>query len=1217
MKPLGKYQVPSTAFRFAVRRLRGREARFSWLLDRSVRVRGGFTLVITIMLMVLIAVLAVAMLSLSVISLRTSGQAQALSVAQNNARLGLMLAIGDLQSSLGPDKAISAKASVVHDTPGQPHMLGAWQGYGWKAPDGAPPVSTTKQTKFLRWLTSSRDLQAREQLAYAASDIGSDTVFLVNSKHTGVLPDINPEIKAQRVPLAVGSMKGGLAYAVADESMKAPVSMEDNKALDLTGNYAERVAAPAACPKVLHKSLALKTPARVITLGTAEIDLEAEKKEVRARYQDLTTGSYGLLTDPVNGGLKTDLTPLMELGTAVKSADVWVSEGPYFTTNDGAPSWDFLRSYHQLYRRATSVGTPTILLASNTAELKPITGSVGQIIKPTTASVLPVIAKLQILFSMVSHYHHIGDRVNYHDSQAVPVGNINHAVPHLVYEAFVTLYNPYDVQIELPSLRVRISDPPVGFQFMKHDLQAARDSWYRQEYASGEFQGLARQHIQTEHNPDARKYFTLHLKGKTTGGTPGGNIKLLPGEVKVFSPYVENNWTWGVETAGGYNPRVFFDWNANTSLGNWDKRSDNQFGVDAISGLDFRAGLQTDHMSYGGGRDSSSRYDFENATGWGWGFLSMRLTDDVTVKCKAQRCVTDVSLPDFRVDLLAGVNTDVASDLLRTYEFKFKDVAVELGSTSVITRRYKNKDILQTPDDPSPGGKSPFAILTMSAKTTRDKRDDSKSWLHNNFNIEGARQDTTKIGNAAQSYDVRLEEVQSYNTYPGVEFDPATGRGFFGAKATSADGVSVVPMYRVPLQPAASLGAWIAGNLVTTSQFPRVNYPLGNSHAHPMVPSNGFSAPSPMAAGQKVLDHSYLMNAALWDRFFFSSAADNNSTIISTKRSRSQVLTDFFTLDKPMLNNRLTPVRTAESATQLATKVNGFTPLEQSQQFARYAMIKNPFNVNSDSVSAWRAILASLRDHSVKGWNNSTFTNADKTAFTRHGTPVVGSSDDANPNNTVNALGQIRWAGYRSLTDAQIESLANKIVAEIRLNAKTDKAPSLSLGEFINRRLGAASEVHALKGILQTAIDQSGVNTANHAKDSQINAVPAAIRTTGVPNTDALLGNTADGAPPILTQGDLLTGLAPIITVRGDTFTIRSYGESRTPDGKSVMARVWCEATVQRLVDYVDSTNVPQDRDLSGVTNDKSGVKDLSPTNKKFGRRFIITSFRWLSPTEV
>ena len=1167
------------------------------------------------MLMVLITLIAVAMLSLSVISLRISSQAQALSVAQNNARLGLILAIGDLQSTLGSDKAISAKASVVHDKPGQPHMLGTWQGYGWMGPSGSAPSSTAKQSKFLRWLVSSRDLMGREKLTYAASDIGKDTIFLINSAHTGVLPDINPEIKAERVPLSVGTQKGGFAYAVADESMKAPVSMEDSKSLDLTGNYAERVAAPADCPMVLHKSLALKTPSRVITLGTGEIDFDADKKEIRARWQDLTTGSYGLLTDPVNGGFKTDLTPLMESGTAVNLADVMGSATPYFTTNDGAPSWDFLRSYHQLYRRATSPGTPSILLASNTAELKP--GSVGQKTNPTTASVLPVIVKLQILFSMVSHYHHIGDRVAYHDNTAVPAGNTNHAVPHLVYEPIVTLYNPYDVQIELPSLRVRISDPPVGFQFKKHDLQGGKDAWYRSEYASGEFHGLGRQHIQNEHNPSARVFYMLQLKGKTASGTPGGNIKLLPGEVRVFSPYVESNWTWGLETAGVYDPRAFFDWSSDSNLGHWDKRSNNQFGVDSVSSLDFRAGLQTDHMSYAGGRLDDSRYDYEIATGWAGGFLSMRVTDDITVNCKAQRCVTEASLPDFQVDLLAGVNTDATTDLLRSYEFRFKDVAAELGTTGVISRRFKNKDILQTPGDTSPGGKSPFAILTMSAKTTRDKRDDSKSWLHNNFDIEGALQDTTKVGNAAQSYDVRLEEVQSYNTYPGVELDPATGRGFFGAKATSADGVSVVPMYRVPLQPATSLGAWIAGNLVTTSQFPRVNYPLGNSYAHPMVPPNGFSTASPMSAGQKVLDHSYLLNAALWDRFFFSSAADNNSTIFSTKRTRLQVLTDFFKLDKPMLNNRLTPVRTEESATSLATKINGFTPQEQALQFARYAMVKNPFNVNSDSVSAWRAILASLRDHSVKGWNSGTFTNAEKTAFTRQGTPVVGSSDDANPNNTVNALGQIRWAGYRSLTDTQIESLARKIVAEIRLNAKTDKAPSLSLGEFINRRLGASSEVHALKGILQTAIDQSGVNTANHAKDSQTNAAPAANRTTGVPNIDALLGNTADGAPPILTQGDLLTGLAPIITVRGDTFTIRSYGEARTPDGKAVMARVWCEATVQRVVDYVDSTNVPQDRDLSSVTGSKTGLKDLSPTNKKFGRRFIITSFRWLSPTEV
>jgi hypothetical protein len=92
----------------------------------------------------------------------------------------------------------------------------------------------------------------------------------------------------------------------------------------------------------------------------------------------------------------------------------------------------------------------------------------------------------------------------------------------------------------------------------------------------------------------------------------------------------------------------------------------------------------------------------------------------------------------------------------------------------------------------------------------------------------------------------------------------------------------------------------------------------------------------------------------------------------------------------------------------------------------------------------------------------------------------------------------------------------------------------------------------------------------------------------------------------MLTQGDLLTGLAPIITARGDTYTIRSYGESRSANGTTVAARAWCEATVQRIPEYVDPTNVPE-----------AIPQDLTATNKTFGRRFIITSFRWLEPSEI
>ena len=51
----------------------------------------------------------------------------------------------------------------------------------------------------------------------------------------------------------------------------------------------------------------------------------------------------------------------------------------------------------------------------------------------------------------------------------------------------------------------------------------------------------------------------------------------------------------------------------------------------------------------------------------------------------------------------------------------------------------------------------------------------------------------------------------------------------------------------------------------------------------------------------------------------------------------------------------------------------------------------------------------------------------------------------------------------------------------------------------------------------------------------------------------------------------------------------------------------WCEATVQRVPDYLNPA-------------DPSDVQDLklaSAVNRTFGRQFRITGFRWLSPNEV
>ena len=68
----------------------------------------GFALVVTLSLMILLTVIAVGLLSLSSVSLRSSSQGDSMAKAKANARMALMLAIGELQREMGPDSRISA-----------------------------------------------------------------------------------------------------------------------------------------------------------------------------------------------------------------------------------------------------------------------------------------------------------------------------------------------------------------------------------------------------------------------------------------------------------------------------------------------------------------------------------------------------------------------------------------------------------------------------------------------------------------------------------------------------------------------------------------------------------------------------------------------------------------------------------------------------------------------------------------------------------------------------------------------------------------------------------------------------------------------------------------------------------------------------------------------------------------------------------------------------
>ncbi|MCF7676350.1 MAG: hypothetical protein K9M97_13460 [Akkermansiaceae bacterium] len=80
----------------------------------------GIALVITLTLMILLTVIAVGLLTLSSISLRAPNQSRALDTARQNARIALMLAIGELQRHAGQDQRITATADIAGATNGLP-----------------------------------------------------------------------------------------------------------------------------------------------------------------------------------------------------------------------------------------------------------------------------------------------------------------------------------------------------------------------------------------------------------------------------------------------------------------------------------------------------------------------------------------------------------------------------------------------------------------------------------------------------------------------------------------------------------------------------------------------------------------------------------------------------------------------------------------------------------------------------------------------------------------------------------------------------------------------------------------------------------------------------------------------------------------------------------------------------------------------------------------
>ena len=263
------------------------------------------------------------------------------------------------------------------------------------------------------------------------------------------------------------------------------------------------------------------------------------------------------------------------------------------------------------------------------------------------------------------------------------------------------------------------------------------------------------------------------------------------------------------------------------------------------------------------------------------------------------------------------------------------------------------------------------------------------------------------------------------------------------------------------------------------------------------------------------------------------------------------------------------------------------------------------FNVNSTSVKAWRALLGHARNQRIPyvTTTGSAVSGAQDYAHSRFS--VAGDLEAKSIGTSGQFSAAAEFTGYRKLTSAILDRFAQEIVNEVRA-----RGPFLSLSEFVNRQLSSGNL--ALAGTIQAALNTLAADSlinpysviqSRSTKVDLVNLPFAA--SSGYNFAAAAEGYSAYGLPGWTRQADVLRPIAPILSARDDTFTIRAYGDARD-NSNNITSRATCEAVVRRTRDFVDPADAPEITTLP-----------TSAANLIFGRRYEIISFRWLSDSEI
>jgi len=1169
-------------------------------------------------MMILLVVVAVGLLGLSTIELRKSSVGSAMQQARANARMAMMIALGELQENLGPDQRVAASGRVGSSgtvTPAHPHWLSVWRstrddGTPWITRDGEKG-GLSDQRQATGWnarderiatLVSGNEAGINDQDNQA--DMEAGMISLVDKGSLGIAADSSQVVRVPRVRIGDRTKAhGAYAWWVGDLGTQANIATQDST--ESSSKLHALMLAQDASWKAFGAA-ELDNDRRAKLLSEAQLALVEPGFDDR-HFHDFTVWSAGLPVDVREGGWRRDLTAFIESGGSVpelKQGDVYLPglkdsdnlvggsgrDGQQNRFSEVSPNFGLLRTWAQRAAKVSQGNHSAKTELGQTVNV-PRGNRVDKDVdfrNRTVTHLMPVLAEGSIYYNL--SYYPLAVPV-----QGNPYGMRVHYYPR------VTLWNPYNFDLEVPQSAINLHIN--GAKWVEVTMEGGIKQNYRMFWGTGN---------NTATGGAARGSMFFKLEAAT----------IKPGESLVWSPagnaaYDEANMANNVLSprVGPSPTRSFYQ----------DRRLDNQ-GLFQLPPVEFGTrpppGLVQNLLRQ----------------------LPLEWREIVPAKPSGNlQAAAYTQADDYRV-----LWKPFTGGILNPTAFR----NLPMGRFVSCAYQYGDEDELPiewTALDPVPYLKSTLASPVVTAMPDRRTRDGFRlRWFQETeSNIIGSGSlaglphlEDSPIGNwnmrSSWAFRNPFDNVTDvaphfFGIYTRDLFDgevdwsgmnPRASGGTFRSDPFDQPVRSQAPriLFDIPRTGTeiASLGALQHVNFSEFVWHP--TYALGNSLADPRIPplhtepdrrdrinrdkggwnqdSIGYSTIdgrsdrngasnrtdednwayhardflAQAALSQTlVYDLSYELNHTLWDSYFLSSG---------TPQQKQELFSN--NMARPLPNGRMRPNPLAGGITA--------SDLTDYHRAAPALLVDGAFNINSTSVSAWEALLLSGIGKQY---------GDDAVAFPRILNASGGEWDGKDPR----ADGA--WSGQRVFNRDEIRKLAGEIVAEVET-----RGPFLSLADFVNRRL--SGDESGKKGALQAAIDRAGLNGSfteewplnnlqslpDYDHNDNIND-PTRLEQTLKPDTSAW------GALGFLTQADLLQFIGPALSARSDTFRIRAYGESRDASGK-LTARAWCEAVVQRAPGYVDSAD-----DLL-QTPDK-----LNATNRKFGRRFEIVTLRWLNPEEI